>query len=282
MVKEWVVATDHVWLDGLGEFLAGSVSGEWREVVSPAIVGYVLHRRGEVDQAMPIARSISRFLLDERAEIWIGQLLRRRYHDFAREAQTTIIDTAVHSLHSDPERNSDRLNLATAELFRFLVDHDEVVLEGVCSFLWPEIAQEFAEAVDQAVDDFLLEKEYHDFVGLLRRLVTKAKHSIARAHVFFGEDRFYVEDEEGRRLGEDILNDMMSGIALESQTYDELLVSLLVTLAPNTVIIHRKMPDSEAMRTIQAVFGECMTCCRGCPRCLSGTWRIDNPERTGL
>ena len=277
MVKEWVVATDHVWLDGLGEFLASNVSGEWKEVVTPAIVGYVLNRDEDGEQAMPIARSISRYLLEVRAETWMQRLFRRHYRDFDEEARASIIRTALRCVHMDKERDRDRLNLATAELFRFLADHDEVILDGVISFLWPEIAQEFEEALDRAVDEFLIEREYRDFVGLLRRLVTMSKHSAGVVHVFFGEDRFFVEDEEGHRLGEDILSDMMSGILLDADTYDDLLVSLLVTLAPQQLTIHLKTPDAQAMRTIQGVFGERLTCCTGCPRCLGGTWRIDNP-----
>lgn len=277
MTKEWVVATDHVWLDGLGEHLARTVPGEWKEVVAPAVVGYVLTRSEGVEQAMPIARSVSRFLVERCTRTWLQRLFCRHYHDFDEQAQTAIVNAASQWVTMDQERNQDRLNLATAELFRFLMDHDEVVLDGVISFLWPEISQEYEEALDRAVDDFLIEREYHDFVGLLRRLVTKSQTSIGSVHVFFDSDRFYVEDEGGHRLGEDILDDMMSGIQLEAETYDDLLVSLLVTLAPMQLTIHRKTPDREAMRTIQGVFGEKLVCCQGCPRCLSGTWRIDNP-----
>jgi len=282
MAKQWVVATDHVWLDGLGEFLARTVSGEWREVVAPAVIGYVLDRSSESDQAMSMARCISQYLLEVRVDTWLERVLNTRYRDFDQDARSTIIHTAWGMLRSDVERNHDRLNLATAELFRFLIDHDEVILEGVLTFLWPEISQEFAEVVDSAVDDYLIEREYDDFVSLLRHLVGKAKHTVGAVHVFFGEDRFYVEDEGGRRLGEDLLSDMMSGLALDAETYDDLLVSLLVTLAPNRLTIHRRVPDAEAMRTIQAVFGKAVACCGGCPRCLGGTWRIDNPEQTGL
>lgn len=278
MAKEWVVATDHVWLDGLGEFLARSVSGEWREVATPALVGYVLAQTDDMEQALPIARGVSRFLLEERAGTWLDRQLRRHYHDFDTTDREEIVALALRLLHLDPARDGDRIDLATAELFRFLVDHDEMILDGVTQFLWPEIAQEFDDVVDRAVDEFLIEREYKEFVLLLRRLVTMAKTSVTRAHVFYDEDRFYVEDEYGARLGEDILKEMMSGIPLDADTYDDLLVSLLVTLAPKELIIHQRIPDVEAMRTLQGVFAQHVICCIGCTRCSTGTWRIDNPN----
>lgn len=278
MAKEWVVATDHVWLDGLGEFLARAVSGEWREVVAPAVVGYVRPAEEEASDALRIARAVSRFLLEVRLSTFLARRLHRRYRDFSLGLEgDRIIARALGILTADPERNRDRIDLATAELLSFLHDHDVLVLNGVSAFLWPEIVQELEEALDRAVDEYLIEQEYREFVALLRRLVTMAKESAGAVHIFHGESRFYVEDERGERLGEDLWRDMVAGLQLDEGTLGDLLVSLLVTLAPNRLTIHRDPPDDEAMRTLEAVFGSAVIVCRGCLRCQAPPLRIDNP-----
>lgn len=278
VAKEWVVATDYRWLEGLGEYLARAVSGEWREVVAPAVVGYVRPAEEAEGDALRIARAVSRFLLEARLPIFVTRRLHRRYRDFSEGAEGDgIVRRACRILTADPDRNRDRIDLATAEVLSFLADHDVLILDGVAAFLWPEIVQELEDAIDQAVDEYLIEREYREFVALLRRLVTMAKESAGAVHVFHTESRFYVEDERGDRLGEDLWHDMVAGLQVDEGTAGDLLVSLLVTLAPNRLTIHRHPPDDEAMRTLDAVFGSAVRLCGGCRRCQDASLRVDNP-----
>lgn len=268
-MAEWVLLTQQDdYVVGLGEFLARSVPGEWQVGTDGSLEWYAFRCTLDSQQssAWLIAQAVADYLLNVADEPWLRQMLHRRYQRLSEVDEQTLIQGVVHDLHSDPEHNRDRVELAATLIVTFLEEHDVLVFDGVRTFLLPEIRQEFEETLDQAVDHFFIEQEYREFVGLLRAFVSNANGRWDLVHVWMDSHPFHFEDGEGQRVGEDIVSDLAMG-AVQEGTQDDLLVSALITLAPRRVVVHRGRLQREALRTIQAVFEERVSFCRDCARC---------------
>lgn len=257
--------------NGLGEFLARNVSGEWSEERLGNQIHYCLEQAEPRSvQMLPIAQALSDYLLEREGVEWLSHILRRRYRDFTSEERDGIMDAAIRELHADPDLERDRNDLATATLMGFLNEHDRVVVSGVWTFLLPEIREAYEASVDQAVDNHLADCEYQQYVNLLKGLVEKTESSVDAVHVLGQDGPFRLEDQDGKPVGEQLMDEMRSGINWDETLEDDLLVSVLFTLAPKTVVLHHLEPEAVTIRTLEAVFGQPVQFCQGCSRCRDG------------
>ncbi len=273
MAGEWVVATDHVWLDGLGPFLARAVSGEWKEAISSGLVAYVLEKTETGNEVLPIALAVSRYLLEERTATWLEGILHHQYRGLSDAARRSAVSSAVRYVHSDPKRDRERINFATTELLRFLAEHDVIVLNGVTTFLWPEITRELEAAVAWAVDDVHMETAYKEYLAVLRSLALPAKEAL---HVLWEGERFSVQNENGQPVAKDVLSAMWPGDEVDKAASEDALISLMVSLAPRQLTLHGRPRDRDGDHILSVVFGSRLAYCAGCPRCRHHG-RIDEP-----
>lgn len=265
------------WAPRLGEVLASKVVGQWQECLTLETVEYRLNQNlGSRDnQRLPLARAIAWYILRTTSE-WLHDVVRHRYPDLDAGDIKQVVDQACARLMVDAEHNREREDLAAALLLSFLNDHDTVVLDGVKRFLLPEIRHEYSEAVDQAMDDWLIEREYHEFVRLLRHFVSLSQPKMGTVHVFWRSLQFILEDDQGHQVGEDVVRDLSGGLPEDDASTHDLLVSALITMGPQHVIFHRKVPADDILRTMHGVFQDRVTLCSGCRRCHRLT-RTGNP-----
>ncbi len=272
-VAGWVVTSDDaVMSQGLGEFLARSVAGQWTESRQGThLQCELIGDADELDElAWPMARALAQYLLIYHERDWLDDLLHRRYHIFDADEQCTILDHALRILHQDQDQDLSRMDLAAAVIFNYLVHQPTLVVEGVRTFLMSDIKVEFDEAIDQAVDTHLMEQEYQEFVHLLRQLVNVAGTRQEWIHVHFDQRRrFYFEDPSGLRLADELIDDILDGADVELGGLDDVLISALVTLAPERITIHQGNLAKEGQETLLQVFDGRVLFCRGCSRCYA-------------
>lgn len=280
-MDQWVVMSEDPALsNGLGEFLARSVPGEWTESRTGTHVEYAL-TEGSADtgesRAWPIARALAQFLLIYHERGWVEELVLRRYQVGDPGEKRRIVDHVLRLVHTAPETDKQRLDYATAAIFQFLVGSPIAVLEGVRLFLLGDIRSEIDAAVDEAVDVHLLEQEYQQFVALLKRLVSVNISRCDWVHVFFGDSACYFEDSAGERLADDLVKEMSEGIDF-LEGVDDLVISALVSLAPTHITVHQGHLSREGRDTLADVFDERVMFCGGCGRCYAS--QVDTDWRS--
>lgn len=280
MVQWTVISKRDVNSEGLAEFLAKNIAGEWIEDtgVSQRVFRFRSEDQEREQISWPMARALAEYLVVRTERIWLLDTLDRRYRSFGEDETEKILCDVGEILHSDREHDQDRLDLATTLIFGLLQENTTLVLEGIRTFLLPDIQAEYEEAIDRAVDVFLMEEEYQEFVKLLKQLVAVAGTQHDWIHVRFEGDRFFFEDPAGKRLGDDLLGDMLSGNDHHKEPIDDVLISALVTLAPKRITLHRGQLLPEGMHTLKEVFDDRVLNCPGCGRCYSR--QLDSDRRS--
>ncbi|HZK34761.1 MAG TPA: putative sporulation protein YtxC, partial [Bacillota bacterium] len=138
-----------------------------------------------------------------------------------------------------------------------LASNNELVLEGFIRFRMKDFICELEDAVDRAVDDLLIEKEYTEFIKLLRYFVEIQEPKVEEVHVLMREDKKYtLLDSNLYIINNDILEDLAKEISDKEISYDDLLISSLITIAPRKITIHQfdKFQNAELLNTINNVF----------------------------
>lgn len=221
-----------------------------------------------------LANALTDVIVDGLEPDLLRKIIRGTYSYFSREEQDQIATSAQGNLRSGPEGGPQQtLSRRIKILHRlrdFLDSSDELVLEGFVMFRLQDYLEELEDAVDRAVDDFLMEREYREFVRLLKYFVDVQEPRIDHVHVLMRPGgSFRLVDDQGCAIRSEYLEEFVVEMVESEINYDDLLISALITLAPRQITVHGLTEDlqDESLETITAVFSERVRLCGDCPGC---------------
>ena len=158
---------------------------------------------------------------------------------------------------------------------------NNIILDGFVNFRLKEYIKDLKEVVDKAVDDFLMDREYKEFIRLLRYFVDIQEPKIDTVHVIVSYDnRYTLLDEKKKEITNECIQEYVNEIAEGEINYDDLLVSSLITFAPRKIIIHctGQFRNKELMETIKNVFSGRVVICQGCDVCMVNIAKSENKK----
>lgn len=218
-----------------------------------------------------IADTISEIILEDMQSQMVEKIIQDEYFYFGKEERGKILKDAMAIMWGgNPIVRSEVIRSRwRSRLWKRVMEHlegnDELVLEGFVRFRLKDFLKELGEAVDRAVDDLLIEKEYSEFIKLLRYFVEIQEPKVDEVHVLMGEDMKYTLLDSGLHvINNDMLEDLAKEITDKEISYDDLLISSLITIAPRKIIIHQvdRIKNIELLNTINNVFSGKVTMSR--------------------
>lgn len=222
-----------------------------------------------------VAGILADFILRRYEEKLISRIINTNYCYFNFLEKRDILHFAIEYTQNDKNifNNLSRIrrrNIITAKLLEYFDLSDSIILDGFVNFRLKEYRKELEDIVDKAVDDFLMEREYKEFIKLLKYFVEIQEPKINVIHILNRYDGKYVLlDEKKKEITNECTEEFLNEIAEGEINYDDVLVSSLITLAPSKVIIHieNMFKNKELLETIKNVFGSRVTICCGCELC---------------
>ena len=210
---------------------------------------------------------------------WEAELINRElklHHQyFNPQERRTIFDKVIKVLNN-PENGfstvtyrCSRKTRIVQKVLDYLEINDKIILEGFIRFRLKEYYSEIRAAISVAVEEHLIEKEYHEFIRLLKYFVDIQEPKVETLHVIVkASGGFQLYDDDNNLITSDYLDGFVVDIVDNEITYEDLLISALITLAPRFVVLHvRRQEESETLRTIANVFGDRVSNCVGCNLC---------------
>jgi putative sporulation protein YtxC len=221
-----------------------------------------------------IARALADLIVNEMTEDMLPKILHRNYAQFGDDERTEILAKA-RGLLEVPEsddgkgliRQINRRNQILFRILEYLDLHDELVVEGFLRFRLKEYFRELVETIDKAVDAFMVDREYREFIRLLKYFVEIQEPRHDEVHVVTRPTGAYrLIDREHRIIENDYLEGFIGDVVHNEVDCDDLLVSALITIAPRRVVLHfhdhKRVTD-----TINSVFEGRVDVCPGCVLC---------------
>ncbi|MFA5383683.1 MAG: sporulation protein YtxC [Eubacteriales bacterium] len=155
-------------------------------------------------------------------------------------------------------------------LLDYITTADMIMIKGFIEFRLKDYLIELTEIVDKAVDNFLLEKDYTEFIHLLRRLKETNEPRADIVHVVFSEGFFKLCDKRGKLIKGDLLEKVDIEQGQNEIGCGDLLISLLVSLVPDQIMFHSCGYDQTAavQKIIRDIFPGQFKECDGCNLCL--------------
>ncbi|AUG59042.1 putative sporulation protein YtxC [Acetivibrio saccincola] len=224
-----------------------------------------------------ISSALADYIIKEYEEKLIYRIINNNYCYFNSLEKKEIFRIAVSTIKNSEKSflNSlfqiRRRNIIIRKLLDYYQGANDLILDGFVNFRLKEYIKDLEEIVDKAVDDFLMEREYREFIRLLRYFVDIQEPKFNTIHVIAGyDDKYILLDENKREITNECIQEFMNDISSEEIKYDDLLVSSLITMAPRKIMIHgaKNFKNKELLETIKNVFWEKTFICAGCELCI--------------
>lgn len=221
-----------------------------------------------------VASALSDVIINQWQNMLITKIIRENYYYFNEEDRSKIYQFTQEYVDKRVEPSGALLHKRRREqiyqqIQDYLESNNELIIEGFIRFRLKEYVSELKEAIDNAVDDFLMEREYSEFIQLLRYFVDIQDSKIDLAHVVAKPNgNFSLYDKNKKSINNDNMEEFILDINSDI-SYEDLLISALISLSPHKIVFHHnenKLPQN-TLKTIKDVFVDRVETCNGCELC---------------
>lgn len=185
-----------------------------------------------------------------------------------KEAVKSICRKFLELEKCSDESKRARISLVAKHLKECLQQFPSIDLDGFIAFRLTEYNLKLYEMVDFAVEEFLLERQYEDFIGLLQYFVYFQEPLTPFIHVMHKQGSEFVILNEGYiPIDSSSAGDVVIQMADLELQMEDMVVSSLISLSPERILLHTNEPEALAVTTICRIFGERVELCQNCSRC---------------
>ncbi len=158
------------------------------------------------------------------------------------------------------------------KIIKCIDENNEININGFIRFRLRELLNDFEMIVDRVVERYMVEKEYNEFIKLLKYFVDVQENKIDEVNIIIDKlGNYTILDGQHNDIYDLFLDDLndfnMSSMMVNK---DDLLISGLITNSPNKIVIHgvKNSINVEIIETIKQVFENKVEFCCGCLDCV--------------
>ncbi len=161
----------------------------------------------------------------------------------------------------------NRINNIIEKIRQCIGEKQEINVDGFITFRLRMLREDIEKIVDKVVEKYMVEKEYEEFVRLLKYFVDIQECKIEKIIISIEAGSHYIiKDEYGKDLYKDFLKELTGDENDFDINIEDILISGLITSSPKNIIIYgkRNCNNKEFLETIKNVFGDRVTCFDEC------------------
>ncbi|MGI5880913.1 MAG: sporulation protein YtxC [Syntrophomonadaceae bacterium] len=223
-----------------------------------------------------VAEVIAEHILTQWEDKLIWKEIGRTGRTLSEEEKQFVYDKTVEFLHAcqDNEKLNrllyfGRKSRITNRVLEYINENNYLLVEGFITFCLRDYLAEIKFAVEIAYEELRSEKEYNDFITLLRFYVETQTPKITEVNVLMTSNSFfYLWDGNGMKIDDRYMDYYVNELRFNEINFDDVLISILITIAPRRIILHNGGDLSrQSVKTILKVFSDRIRICSGCPQC---------------
>lgn len=155
----------------------------------------------------------------------------------------------------------NKINNIMAKIKECLEESPVLNINGFIRFRLKNLREEIELVIDKVVEKYMVEKEYIEFIKLLKYFVEIQESKIDEINIIVEEEGNYIIQDKN---GNDLFKEFLSELEVESVSsvnMEDIIISGLITNCPNKINIYNseKCLNKEFLDTIKKVFDERVT-----------------------
>lgn len=212
---------------------------------------------------------LSCLVIDELEESFLKMILLKNYFYFNSTEIKHILELCYEIFSDDFNTYFDKKhNLLIDSFENYLITNKSIILTGFINFRIKNYMTILEDVVDEAVNSFVVEKEYLEFISLLKMYVNSQNSNCDVVHLIYNKNNSTLLDKDKNQINvsDDIFKaKYLSDISFSSNDYA---LNTLLTLVPKKIHIH--LIDNcidEFIHTISLIFENRVEICTDCSIC---------------
>ncbi len=233
----------------------------------------IIHYKGKDELAFfnLISDILTYLIIDIYEEKLIKKITIGEYFYFTQSEMSNIINNTLNALCDDEESiypRSETIKLLHNVFYEYITEHKSLVLTGFITFRIKKYIEILADQIDKSVNKFIIEREYIEFISLLKMYINTEPNNSEIVHIIYEHSKPILLDENKSiiQIETDIFNaKYLSDISFSSNDYA---LNTLLTLNPKKIYIH--LIDNtvdEFINTLKLIFENKVIYCTDCAIC---------------
>lgn len=216
-----------------------------------------------------ISAILSLLVIDEIEEEILKKLILQNYFYFDAVERKKILEICYDiSSENFTTLFDKKLNSLYEKFYEYITKNKSIVLSGFINFRIKNYIHILDEIVNESVNSYLLEKEYLEFISLLKLYINSQTSECSLVHLIYAptESILLDQNKENIPLTDDIFKaKYLSDISFSNNDY---ILNTLLNLLPQKLYIHLVNGYSdEFINTLQLVFENKVVLCTDCHIC---------------
>ncbi len=196
----------------------------------------------------------------------VKRLIQFEYFYFDKNDKKVIFDEYKILINKISNYEKDlKFNKINIPMKNYLKENKSIVLEGFLNFRLREYVEYLRDLLQESVDQFIIDKEYIEFVNLLKDYVDSKIPNNNIVNLVYVNNEAILLSQNGNFVELDKFDSVyLSDISFSNNDY---VLNTLVGLLPRQIILHLSTPKDNFIKTIELIFGDKVKTCNGCELC---------------
>lgn len=198
----------------------------------------------------------------------VKNVLQYNYFYFNDLEKQEILDDCFDLLQFDEELVFQKYDTIFESLQDYLSEHHSIVINGFVNFRLKPYKDIIDENIDLCVSNFLIEREYYEFINILHLYVNSKESTMDVVHVVYTNKDSILLDKEKNIIPIDhtlLEAKYLSDISFSSNDY---CLNALLNILPQKLYIHLiRNYEDEFITTLKLIFENRISICNDCDIC---------------
>lgn len=215
-----------------------------------------------------VATILSFLVIYEFEEDFLKKIVSKEFFYFSKSEQDIILDNCFNIIIDSDTIIKEKFQILFNSFLNFVKDNKTIFLSGFINFRLQSYWNVLERIVGDAVNSYILEKEYNEFISLLKLYINSSEPIEDVLHIIYSKDFTIILDSN-----KNIINNsknafkakFLSDISFSTNDYT---LNTLLTLLPEKIYVH--LIDNkidEFITTLSLIFEKRLEICTECDIC---------------
>ncbi len=227
----------------------------------------IIHYKGNATDLFlnKISVLLSYVVIDFYEPLLIKNLINLNYFYFSPEEKKDIYNLCLTNI--DFSNSIKMLNIISNAFYKYYLENNYVILDGFIRFRLNDYIKELDCVVDMCVNKFIIDREYNEFISLLKVYIQTTLPNSDVIHLIYKNQESILLDSSKNIIkfnNELSKQKYLSDISFSS---NDLALNSLLTLLPNKLYIHLLDGEDDFINTLKLIFESKVYICTDCDLC---------------
>lgn len=212
-----------------------------------------------------LSQIMAKFIIDTFEKKIIRSSLKYDFFYFSTDEREIILEN-LDNILSSKEALSEKYSILQKCIYEFHKKSHKYNIDGFMNFRISPYKEYLNIYLDQAIHKYVLDKEYCEYVDLLREYIYTQTPKTQKLHLIYTQDEALLLDELGNIVTTTASKKYLSDISFSKNDF---ILNSILSFIPGYLIIHSFGHEDKFIKFLKLIFEEKYIICDNCDICHS-------------